>query len=104
MKFSAVALVALCALAVPAVAAPVTVAVRGVPPGSYQVRQTTVTFGDLDLTTGAGAAALLGRLQSAAGSVCGNSVDSKVVRCRKWAVYDAVRTVDEPLLTEAAAK
>jgi len=40
--------------------------------GTYKVLAATVEYGDLDLSTNEGAAALFGRIENASAAVCGN--------------------------------
>ncbi len=66
--------------------------------------QTKVSYGDLDLQSPAGAAALYRRISSAARRVCdaGDSRDLRAQqaarRCRETAVATAVATIDSPQL------
>jgi UrcA family protein len=70
------------------------------------VRETVaVPYGDLDLTTDAGARVLYARLTSAAGRVCGFadarelSLWVRVRHCREQALAAAVARIDAPRLT-----
>jgi len=97
--------------AVPALAAPASVRVEGIAltsSGTGRVLAATVEYGDLDLSTGQGAAALYGRIENASAAVCGKKPFSKrdVKRfeaCRAKAAASAVAAVNAPLLAEAAA-
>jgi UrcA family protein len=73
------------------------------------VRQTTVGYSDLDLTTTQGARTLLERIESASEAVCGDEqpnadpAELRVIRgCRLAAVSQAVRRVRNPLLASLA--
>lgn len=69
-----------------------------------EIHSVTVRYGDLDLTSSAGAAALYQRIQGAARLACGYE-DHRLARlpyvnhCNNSAISDAVATVNSPLLT-----
>jgi UrcA family protein len=76
-------------------------------PTAWDVDQTTVHFGDLNIDQPAGAAVLHGRIQHAAERVCGEPqlTGSHLVspiwrRCVAQAVDRAVAAVDRPALTD----
>lgn len=67
-------------------------------------RSVTVRYGDLDITTSAGAAALYHRIEGAARVTCGYEEHrlaslSYVNRCNSSAISAAVASVNSPLLT-----
>jgi UrcA family protein len=67
-------------------------------------RSVTVSYADLDLSSPAGAKALYGRIQAAAKQVCGHAGADVIEQgiwksCYRSAVGDAVRKVNDPLLT-----
>ncbi len=69
-----------------------------------ETRSVTVRYGDLDLTTRAGAAALYRRLEGAARVTCGYEEHrlaslSYVNHCNSSAISAAVTSVNSPLLT-----
>jgi len=110
MRSATFAFVLLSVTAMPALAAETSVDVIGVAPlegGNYQTRQTTVSYGDLDPATPAGAETLLSRIKIAAESVCGkrSRVEAgRIETCRKRATHFAVKGLDLPKLTEAASR
>jgi UrcA family protein len=67
--------------------------------------QATVKYGDLDLSSSQGAAALYGRIQKAAGAVCWRMYDSDFAyrsdkaACLHRAIADAVSKVNRPELS-----
>jgi UrcA family protein len=70
------------------------------------VRSIGVSFADLNLTTDQGIAALYGRLQAAASSVCGPQPSAREImqstdwaNCRRGAIDRAIAKVDHPALT-----
>jgi UrcA family protein len=78
--------------------------------GAYSVKRTAVRFEDLDIAAPQGAAALLGRLKTAAAVVCSvrgmsayDAHSKAVERCRADAVSDAVGKLAAPELTRLAA-
>jgi UrcA family protein len=79
--------------------------------GNYQVKATTVAFGDLDIASSQGAATLLARIDHASRFICGEREGRKLTlfqerqlqTCRNNAVADAVASVNAPELTKAAA-
>ena len=84
--------------------APASFASAPIPDG---VPRATVRYADLDLTTNAGAAALLRRIKAAAKQVCGDPFDfgnlaqkARVRRCHSEAVARAVSGVQATKLTE----
>jgi UrcA family protein len=113
MHRSSIAIVALIAAlsSIPAVAESASVRVVGNAPNAHGVNQllaTTVQYGDLDISTSSGAAALLDRIEAASVSACGGPAvperfANKVATCRKRAVAAAVYVVDAPLVAQAAA-
>lgn len=110
MRFTTFAFVMLSAAAMPAFAASTSVDVIGVAPlegGRYETRQATVSYGDVNAATPAGADILLSRIKSAAEAVCGkrSRVEAnRIENCRKRAVRFAVKAIDLPNLTEAASR
>jgi UrcA family protein len=67
-------------------------------------RSVTVNYADLDVSSPAGAKALYGRIQGAAKQVCGYAgadvIEQAIWRsCYRNAIGDAVRKVNNPLLT-----
>lgn len=64
-----------------------------------EVRTKVVRLNDLDLATAAGAQTLYDRIAAAARIVCRDAYHGQVRKCRAGALADAVRTVDNPLLT-----
>lgn len=114
MHRSSIAIVALIAALsfVPAAAETASVRVEGNAPnahGAYQLLATTVQYGDIDIATSSGVAALLDRIEAASVSVCGGGATvpakfaGKITTCRKRAVAAAVYRIDAPLVTQAAA-
>jgi UrcA family protein len=105
-------LAAAVSLAFPAVASG-RVAVSGAAPLSgdgYMVKQATVVYDDLNVSSAPDAAQLLARIDRAATAVCrgkggASSADlaAKIEKCRVKAVSQAVKSVDAPQLTQAAA-
>jgi UrcA family protein len=96
------ALVALATLAF----GPLTVASGATDP---QHRTETVKFGDLDVSTGPGAARLFQRLSSAANHVCRDFGDwhppvmrSQRLQCENQAIGSAVGALDAPAVTTIA--
>ena len=69
------------------------------PSRDAEVVTKVVRFDDLDLSKGAGARTLYGRIAAAARVVCRDEADGTVRSCRTRAVDDAVRTVGSPLLS-----
>jgi UrcA family protein len=71
--------------------------------------QEIVKFGDLDVSTSQGAAALYGRIHSAAINVCWRMYDSGLAywvekdACLKKAIGDAVITINRPALSAVFA-
>ena len=69
-----------------------------------EIHSVTVRYGDLDLTSSAGAAALYGRIETAARMTCGHA-DHRLAtlpyvnRCNSSAISTAVASVNSPLLT-----
>ncbi len=99
------------ALTAGAWAAPALVRVQAVAPlasGLYQMRATTVSFDDLDVTSAEGAAALYQRIEAASHVACGETMvrhielETKYAACRARAVAGAVSTVNAPRLNEIA--
>ena len=94
-----------------ALAGPTSVRVQGAPPGSYQLLAVNVPYGDLDVSTGSGAKALLDRIDVAAQTVCGAKQGKRPAftpidafdTCTARAVQNAVQTVEAPELTKVAA-
>ena len=108
----AVMAVAAVFLATAADAAVASVAVQGLAPleeGGFQLQQTTVRYGDLNIASKQGASTLLARIRKAAAASC--TVDSalsdmmagRIKQCRDQAVSQAVATVDSPELTTMAS-
>lgn len=69
-------------------------------------RDMTVSYADLDLSRPAGAETLLTRIQRAARTVCGGHPDIRDLTmserynaCRLAAVENAIRSINNPLLT-----
>ena len=85
----------------------VIVCMAGITPawsGIPDARSITVSFRDLNLSEPAGAKTLYGRIQTAAREVCGRTgadfIEVSAWRsCYRRAVDDAVRKVNNPLLT-----
>jgi UrcA family protein len=79
--------------------------------GGYQILATTVQYGDLDLSTNSGAAALLQRIEAASQRICsgksGQVIDARAERqiaaCQKEAVEFAVSRVKAPMLAQLAS-
>ena len=70
-----------------------------------QPRSETVKFADLDLTTTAGAEALLGRIHRAALRVCNEPGELAVtVACMHDSERKAIKKVNSPLLTASYEK
>jgi UrcA family protein len=72
--------------------------------GTPDVRSVTVSYGDLDLSSPAGANALYRRIQGAAKQVCGYAgadlIEQSIWRgCYRNAIANAVGKVNNPLLT-----
>lgn len=71
------------------------------------VRQMHVKYADLDVATGAGAAALYGRIKVAAARVCAMPGEGSLARlaqakaCEQRAIAEAVAAVGSPALTRA---
>jgi len=98
-------------MAASADAATTTVSVQGMAPieeGSFQLRQTTVRYGDLNIASKDGASALLARIDQAAAATCKSerlpsaTVKQLVKQCRTQAVDQAVANVHSPELTMVA--
>jgi len=98
-------------LAMTAGAAVTTVAVRGDAPmdeGGFQLRQTTVHYGDLNIANKAGATQLLTRIRDAAADSCNSAamptqrIKDEVRQCRDKAVKQAVARVHSSELTMVA--
>lgn len=67
------------------------------------MQKATVKFGDLNISTPEGAAALYGRIRAAARSVCGEEQDdlwgrARAESCVHKAIADAVSKVNQPAL------
>ncbi len=69
-----------------------------------------IVFADLDLNSREGAAAALRRIERAAVTVCGDEPDIRQLdrqaafeSCRREAVTGAVKSLDRPLVSRAAA-
>jgi UrcA family protein len=85
----------------------VVVCLAGITPAwsaTPDARSTTVSFRDLNLSDPAGAKTLYSRIQTAAKKVCGSTSADFIERttwrsCYRHAVDDAVRKVNNPLLT-----
>lgn len=114
-RFSIIAAVFTAALFVPALAADTSVIVSAMAPtssGGYQPKSVQITFGDLDISTGQGAATLLDRIRVAARAVCGerngqlmNSERAKdLAACQAGATRAAVKTVGAPALMQVATQ
>ena len=75
----------------------------------WEAHSVTVRYGDLDITTSAGAAALYQRIQAAARVTCGGYQDHALVRppyaehCSSAAISAAVASVNSPLLSAVHA-
>ena len=74
----------------------------------YMLAMVRVEAGDLDLTTDAGAAAMIGRIDRAAGELCAGTPspllpgrEGRAWRCRKDAMAAAVARLQTPALTAA---
>ena len=72
--------------------------------GTPDVRSVTVSYGDLDLSSPAGANTLYRRIQAAARQVCGHAgadlIEQSTWRgCYRNAIGEAVDKVNNPLLT-----
>jgi hypothetical protein len=91
-----------------------TVVMEGAAPfssGAYRVLATNVSFGDLDVSTPAGAAALYGRLEAASHAVCAEKfavhvsgdLAKQYAICRSQAVREAVAKINIPRLTDVAS-
>ena len=82
------------------------------PSGFYSVQAVKVPYGDIDLTTEQGAAALLERLNLAARLACNEergvaqwpNLAKAFAHCHATAVMYAVKAVDAPLLSKRAAQ
>ncbi len=107
----AVMAVAAVSLTLAAEASITSVAVRGMAPvegGAFELRQTTVHFGDLNLSSKQGAAALLARIHQAAADSCATdampsyTVKTEVKQCRAKAVSRAIAKVHSSELTMVA--
>ncbi len=114
MRSAIAAAFAAAVLFVPVGAAPTSIAVEGVAPlasGGYQMYSAAVEYGDLDISTSAGAASMLDRIDNAAAYVCGIrpdrivpvSLKPKMEACRTKTVRQTVQAVNVPMLTTAAA-
>jgi UrcA family protein len=110
-RFAMIAVVAV-ALAVSADAAARSVAVRGEAPienGGFELRQTKVHYGDLDIANRQGARALYARIREAAADSCAtpdlltDRVKQEVRSCRQKAVKQAVAKVHSPQLSKLAS-
>jgi UrcA family protein len=111
-RFTIAAIACSLTLSAAALAAPASVRVEGTAPtasGGFMVRAMTVQYDDAEVATTEGASALFARLQSGAKSVCGDNgqvrgaMASKVARCEKAALKDAVASVRALLLTQVSA-
>jgi UrcA family protein len=98
--------IALAALAVAALI-PVATALAEVPDGSA-APQAVVKYADLDLTSDAGATALLRRIEAAARQVCGDprvvqplTRSTRIRQCNTQAIEHAVAALGAPKLTLA---
>ena len=88
---------------------PSTAATRRSPdyPANAFVRQVDVRYGDLDLTSDAGATTMYDRLRTAAKTACGGVLDplaslgqiGRIRKCRATALAGAVATLRAPLVT-----
>jgi UrcA family protein len=74
-------------------------------------RSVTVRYSDLNLSSEAGARAILARITDAASRACGGDVDLRMLerralyyRCKAETVDRAVRALDAPLVTAMAAR
>jgi UrcA family protein len=99
-------LLALVALACALISANVSAA-----PAAEGGRSVTVSYGDLNISSPAGATVLYGRIKRAAGLVCGTGPNPAEMgrhliwrACVDGAVADAVATVGSPRLTALHAK
>ncbi len=109
-KFAVMAVTAV-SLALAANAATTSVAVRGEAPvdGGFQLRQTVVHYGDLNVSSRQGASALLARLRKAAADTCSTSgmlslnVKTEVKQCRNSALRHAVAKIDSHELSKMAS-
>jgi UrcA family protein len=99
------------ALAMAADAAVSSVAVRGMAPiedGGFQLRQTTVHYGDLNINSRKGADRLLALIDKAAADSCATpdmpteKIKAEVRQCRTTAVKHAIAKVHSPELTMVA--
>jgi len=98
--------IALAAVAMTALV-PVASALAGVPDSST-APQAVVKYADLDLTSDAGATALLRRIEAAARQVCGNPREVQpltrsmpIRRCNTQAIEHAVTAIGAPKVTLA---
>ena len=89
-----------------------TVAVRGMAPiedGGFQLRQTTVHYGHLNISSRKGATELLGLIDKAAADSCATpampseTIKAEVKQCRSTAVKQAVAKVHSPELAMVAS-
>jgi UrcA family protein len=105
-RFTFVALAVSAMLSVAASAAPATVRVQAAPPGGVGVRAVTLQYDDQDVSSSAGAATMLERINNAAEAVCGRvrpGNGEQIAVCRKSAVREAVATIGVPALSQVAA-
>ena len=92
-----------------AAAAALSCATPGLAQTAESVPTVSVKYGDLDVGSRTGAQALLKRIETAAGAVCGGAPDIRQLSqlasfqtCRRSAVARAVVAVDLPMLTALA--
>ena len=111
MRSFAVMAVTAVALAVSAGAAVTSVAVQGMAPmseGGFEMKQTTVDYGDLNISNQQGATKLLARIDKAAAASCATDampsfkVKTEVKQCRTQAVSQAIAKVHSSELTKVA--
>ncbi|MDR3526552.1 MAG: UrcA family protein, partial [Rhizomicrobium sp.] len=80
--------------------------------GGYQPRSATVSYGDLDVTSAQGSAALVNRIDAASRAVCGERTGPMMAgdrardfaACRSAAIADALRNVGLTAPTAYAAR
>lgn len=109
---TAAALAVLAAAALPAFAASDIVVHDHGPHAAKRTTSKTVRFGDLDVSTPAGADALLSRIRTASRTVCSHGYRGRMSlherrdfdRCVNEAVQEGVQSANSPLVTAAFEK
>ena len=88
-------------------AAAAALATLSVSPAHAQGVKVAVSYGDLDITSAAGAEALAGRIETNVGAACGRGVDLRNLKavslCKEAMISDAVTKLNGRGATQAAA-